>query len=258
MVENISSQALPGQIMLTWSAPAGEYSYMKIGYYDPLQKKDVTLITSKGTTEVLIDETRQRFGEYTFTFQSFNANHEGGEVRTFNAMSDKAPATYNLAGRKQVTLYGDQLSTNAQEPSEGPIANAVDGNLNSFFHTNWHEAIPYPQWIQIDLREPHQHFIIGYVNRYDNTWTSEGRPSQVDFRVSNDGVNWTTVGEISGLPTAARSEYTSTYFMVDEPYTYFRFSVNSATNNTTFWNIAELYFYDAEVEIYDPETVDLD
>ena len=204
------------------------------------------------------DETRNRFGEYTFIFQTFNANHEGSEIMTYNAISGKAPATYTLAGRTQVKLYGNQLSTNAQEPSEGPIANAVDDNVNTFFHTNWHEAIPYPQWIQIDFNEPHQHFIIGYVNRYENSWTSEGRLSQVDFRVSKDGETWITVGEISGLPTTAASEYTSTYFMVDEPYTFFRFSVNSATGNTSYWNISELYFYDPEVEFTYPETFELD
>ena len=68
------------------------------------------------------------------------------------------------------------LSTNAQEPTEGPIANLVDGNSGSFFHTRWSSPlIALPHYIQIDFTEPHQDFVINYVNRTDNTWTTDGR-----------------------------------------------------------------------------------
>ena len=83
--------------------------------------------------------------------------------------------------RSQIKLVAEQLSTNAQEPSEGPIKNAVDGDKNTFFHTNWHEAIPYPQWIQVNLKEPHENFLVGYINRTDNSWTTSGRPSVVHW-----------------------------------------------------------------------------
>lgn len=259
MVENIVATSLPGQIQLEWEAPSGDFAYMKINYYDYLQKKEVYHIVSKGTTELLIDETRARFGEYAFTFQTFNANDEAGESKMIKALSGSAPATNTLVSRSQFALQTSQLSTNAQEPSEGPIRNAVDGNVNSFFHTRWSSPqIPLPQWIQVDFTEEHQNFIVGYVNRYDNTWTSEGRPSVVELQTSNDGENWTTVGTLSGLPTAAKSEYTSTYVMPEEPFTYFRFTVTSTSGSTKYWNIAEFYFYDAEVEIYDPETIPLD
>ena len=68
-IETVTSESLPGQIQLRWEVPAGDFSYLKIWYYDPLTKETVYKIVSKGTTELLIDETRARFGEYEFNFK---------------------------------------------------------------------------------------------------------------------------------------------------------------------------------------------
>lgn len=60
-IEGITSEALPGQIYLTWNVPEGaEFSYMKIWYDDPLSKQTVYNVVSKGTAELLIDDTRAR------------------------------------------------------------------------------------------------------------------------------------------------------------------------------------------------------
>ena len=160
--------------------------------------------------------------------------------------------------RKAGTLTADMLSTNAQEPSEGPIKNLVDGNNSTFFHTPWSYTQEFPQWIQIDFNEPHENFIIGYVNRTDNTWTSDGRPAVVDLQISNDKTEWETVTTLSGLPSSAGSEYTSDFVMPGKTFTSFRFSVTSATGSASYWNMGEFMMYDADVEIYDPETVELD
>lgn len=118
----VSSEALPGQIKLSWEAPAeNAFDYLQIKYYDPLTKEDVCKIASVGTTEMLIDDTRARFGDYSFYFQTFNAAHQGSAVTEVKAKSGEAPATTTEKSRTEVKLAGDQLSTNAQEPTEGPI-----------------------------------------------------------------------------------------------------------------------------------------
>lgn len=38
-LSTVVSEALPGQIKLTWKAPEGDYAYMQIRYYDPLTKE---------------------------------------------------------------------------------------------------------------------------------------------------------------------------------------------------------------------------
>ena len=156
-------------------------------------------------------------------------------------------------------MAGDQLSTNDQEPTEGPIKNLIDGNSGTFFHTRWSSPqIELPHHIQIDFKESHENFAIYYQNRTDNTWTSDGRPSVVELQISNDAENWETVGTLSGLPSAHSTEYTSDFVMPGKTFTYFRFNVTATSGNTKYFNLAEFKFYDVEVEVYDPETVPLD
>lgn len=256
----VTTEALPGQIKLTWQAPAeGAFDYLQIKYYDPLAKQDVCKIASIGTTEMLIDDTRARFGDYSFFFQTFNAAHQGSQVTEVKAKSGAAPSTTTEKTRTEVTLAAEQLSTNAQEPTEGPIKNLIDGKSNTFFHTRWSDPqLPLPHYIQLDFKEPHENFAIYYQNRTDNTWTSDGRPSVVDLQISNDGENWETVSTLSGLPTKHSSEYTSDFVVAGKTFTYFRFNVIATSGNTKYFNLAEFKFYDVEVDIYDPETVALD
>lgn len=65
----VQSEALPGEIKLTWAAPQEDFAYMQIRYNDPLQKKDICKLVSKNTTELLVENTRARFGDYSFFFK---------------------------------------------------------------------------------------------------------------------------------------------------------------------------------------------
>lgn len=258
-VSTVRSEALPGQIQLTWDAPKGDFAYMQIRYYDPLQKKDMYKLVSKGTTEMLIENTRARFGAYTFYMQTFNAAHQGGQVKEVNATSGPAEMTYTEKGRTKVNLVASQLSTNAQEPTEGPIANLLDGKSNTFFHTRWSSPqVPLPHYIQINFNEEHENFAVYYQNRTDNTWTTSGRPTVVELQISTDAQNWETVEALSGLPTAHSTTYTTDFIMSGKKYKHFRFLVTGTSGSTSYFNIAEFMFYDVSVEIYDPETVPLD
>nr|WP_320057815.1 discoidin domain-containing protein [uncultured Bacteroides sp.] len=251
--EAVTSQALPGQISLKWEAPKGDFSYLKIKYYDPLTQKDTYKIASKATTEMLIDNTRARYGKYKFYFQTFNAAHQGGEIKTIEATSGVAPSVTTVGKKTKISLTADQLSTNAQEPTEGPIKNILDGTASTFFHTRWSSPqIALPHYIQVNLKEPHKNFSLYYMNRND-TWTTSGRASTVELQISNDGQNWETVTTLSGLPSAASAEYNSTYVASDKTFTYFRFNVIATSGNTTYFNMAEFAMYDVELSVYDPE-----
>lgn len=224
-----------------------------------MTEQDVCKIASIGTTEMLIEDTRARFGDYSFFFQTFNAAHQGSEVTEIKAKSGAAPSTTTEKSRTEMKIEADQLSTNAQEPSEGPIKNLIDGKGNTFFHTRWSSPqIELPHYIQIDFKEAHEDFAIYYQNRTDNTWTSEGRPSVVELQISSDGKTFETVATLSGLPSAHSTEYTSEFVVPGKTFTSFRFNVIATSGNTKYFNLAQFKFYDVEVEIYDPETVPLD
>ncbi|WP_291547460.1 discoidin domain-containing protein [Bacteroides sp.] len=253
-VEKVKSEALPGQIRLTWAAPEGEFAYMQIKYFDPLLKKEVYKIASKGTTQLLIDNTRARYGDYSFSFQTFNSVHQGGEAKFVKAKSGKAPTTTTVVSKTKIPLTADQLSTNNQEPTEGPIKNLLDGNSGTMFHTRWSSPqIEMPQWIQVNLKEAHETFLVYYMNRNDS-WTTSARPSVVELQISNDGKVWETIATLSGLPSAASAEYTSPYVIAGRKFTYFRFNVMATSGNTKYFNMAEFAMYDVVLKVHNPET----
>lgn len=255
-VENISSEALPGQILLRWEVPAGaEYHYVQVKYTDPLLKKDVYRVASLGTDSLLIDNTRARFGEYEFRFQSFNYKDEGGEVKTIKAVSGKAPATQTVT-LKKIVLKENQLSSNYPEPTEGPIKNLLDGNPNTFFHTRWSSPqYDMPHYIQVDLNEPHENFCFYYQNRNG----SQVGAQKLEVQISNDGEDWETIETISSrLPSGSKEEYTSEVFQPGKAFTHFRYNVVKTYGDAKYFNMAEFALYDAQIDIYDPETVTLE
>lgn len=252
----VQSEALPGEIKLTWTAPAEDFAYMQIRYNDPLQKKEICKIVSKGTTELLIENTRARFGDYTFNFQTFNANHEGSEVTQVKARSGAAPTT-TTETRTKVSLTEDQLKTDNQEPTEGHIRNLLDGKNSTFFHTRWSSPqVPLPQYIQIDFKEEHQDFAIQYTTR--DTGNTDGFPTLADLQISSDGENWTTVATLTGLPATKTTQYVSDYVQPGQKFKHFRFLVKASSQNKNYFHMAEFAFFDTVISVYDPETVPLD
>lgn len=253
-VSNVTSEELPGQIKLKWSVPSdSNYYYVQIKYFDHLTQTEKAKVVSVYNDSVIIDNTRQKFGDYDFTFQTFNSKNEGGAIQTMKAKSGRAPITETISATK-IPLTVSQLSSNAQEPNEGPIANLIDNNANTFFHTKWSGGgQPWPHWIDVKLNSAIENVQFYYKNRNG----SEAAPTNVDIFVSNDGVTWNKVVNItSGLSTGSGQEYTSDVLRVGSPFTYFRFSVNAAVRGTgsqSSFNLAEFALYNIVIDSFDPE-----
>lgn len=250
-ISAITSEALPGQIMLKWDVPADSNLHLvQISYLDHLTDQKVTKIASIYTDSMLIDNTRAKFGDYEFSFQSFSADNISGTVQTLKAKSGKAIATTVYTATK-IVLTADQLSTNNQEPSEGPIANIIDGNTGSFFHTRWSSPqIPMPQYIQVDLKTPIENFQFYYQNRNGSQVGAE----ILEVQVSVDGTEWTTLSTIeAGLPSASKGEYTSEVFQAGFPFKHFRYNVVKTYGSKNYFNMAEFALFDVDVQVFDPE-----
>ncbi len=250
-VQNITAEALPGQILLKWDVPTdSNYYLLQIGYYDFLTKKNVFEVASVNTNSLLVDNTRIKFGDYSFTFQTFSADEKAGESKIIKAQSGRAPISETITAKK-IELTGDQLSTNNQEPSEGPIGNLIDGNKNSFFHTRWSSPqMPMPQYIQIELNEPIDDFQFYLVNR---AW-SQVAPKIVEIQISEDGENWETLEKIStGLPSSGGADYTSVVFRPGHTFKHFRYNCLETYDNRNYFNLAEFELYDVDIQVYDPE-----
>ena len=132
------TQDKPGYIVLRWVTPDDNtIRYIKVSYYDYLLEQDVVRLASVYADSVLIPDTRKKFGEYEFKVQSYSETGDAGNVQTIKAVSEPAKVQIVFGESRQLALTEKQLSTNAQEASEGPIANLIDGNTGSYFHTAW-------------------------------------------------------------------------------------------------------------------------
>ena len=171
-------------------------------------------------------------------------------------------------------VYGEQLAlqvgdankdfyiwTNAQEKTEGPIANLVDGSTNNFFHTQWNEggasSDGLPHYIEVDLGESNKlsTFRFTYTTRAD---VEHDYPQRMVIYGSNDKSSYYEIDVISnGMPkTKQQSSYTSPLIVSDVEYRYLRFMVTNTnkdrkTDNASqhnYWHMAEFDIEPATIE----------
>lgn len=65
-------------------------------------------------------------------------------------------------------LVADMLTSNAQEPSEGSLANLLDGDIGTYFHSAWSIAISGKHYVQVNLPVSTKTFRFSYTNRSTN------------------------------------------------------------------------------------------
>jgi hypothetical protein len=177
-----------------------------------------------------ITDVEGSMDEKTVTFKidqnlSRNARYSAVTFQSSDNYNHTASFVISQAGMifAEIPLTEDMLSTNAQEPREGPIKNLIDGNPGTYFHSAWSYSIGVPHFFQVTLNDP----IEGCIFWYQNRNASGGEPIDVLIQVSTDGEQWSDLSHISaGLPRGSSSQYESAYLAADSPFTHFRFTVN--------------------------------
>lgn len=258
-ISNIEATSLPGQIRLSWTREEPvTYHYVKVTYFDRLEKKDMIRLASSYTDTILIPNTRAKFGEYEFTLQPFSSTDTPGDIHKISAVSGPAIATYVLTDGPvtEIPLTVDMLSTNAQEPHEGPIANCLDRDPNTFFHTVWSRTLNELHYFQVNLSKAERAISFAYQGRHNN---NVGDIKRVRIEGSNDGETWhdAKVHSFDPLPSGNGNILTSGRILFDNEYKKFRFTPLARRNadpiNNSWFYFAEFFLYSAPYTIIDPE-----
>jgi hypothetical protein len=141
-----------------------------------------------------------------------------------------------------IRVSGNQLSSNASDYEEGQhIDNLVDGNPNTFWHSDWHNQVYDTHYIQIDFNEPVSDNIGLYVVRRR---TEANHVTLMGVLGSNDNENWDDLGEIWLGNAYYGLEYTSDLISLgEESYKSLRFTILENTNGTIFGHFAEFHPY---------------
>ncbi|MDR3365441.1 MAG: carbohydrate-binding protein [Prevotellaceae bacterium] len=278
---------LPGQIALRWDLPSesSNIHQVKVTYYDKLTKKEALRVASIYSDSINIPNTRQRYGEYTFSVQPFSSSGVGGTKQQVTATSGAAPGrwvTGQISDTALVALTTETLTTNAQEPTEGPIANLLDDSKSTFFHTTWSGGkwaasstsfLGDKHYIQVDFGRMLQPSVDYFSFYYAPRDRDNGKP--IDFDLYGSLTADTSAGEWflikkftkdgDNLPTDKTTEYRSPVLSVAQPMQYFRLAVNETNTNekangAAWWHMSEfkVWTYKASQVYYDPEKEEKD
>ena len=229
-----------------------------------------------------------KFQFYTLDAESVAALAEAVKQDALNkeleALYNTANGTYagsrKFSGAPEGESFGDAadnlvtdaavLESNAVATNEGALANLLDGDYTTYFHTAWQAADgPDPatwHYVQADLGEQVSALALKYARRSQNP--NGCNPTLIQVLSTNDPASeeWTDNGTFTMTYTidATIGENVSQNFIgtcgfeLAEPARYVRLLVKDRINGTSsellngypFWYLSELHFYNG---VYDPE-----
>lgn len=253
-IENLQAEAFPGAINLSWKVPEdSSFLYMKVSYYDYGTEEEKVKVCSEYTNSLYIDGLLNKYGKYKFSFTPYDIRNVPGKTFYLEKECEKKAPWYVAIGEELIPLSADQLSTAAQEVSEGPIENLVDDDPETFFQSMWThpEWIPAgPHYIIFDLRKEVSAFTFKYWNRLQK---GGSLPKTVNLYGSNDGKKWDLIEVLTDLPSELGSVYTSGTYIPESPVSYIKYEVVATTGKSVFFSLAEVKFYEVIRELVDPE-----
>lgn len=131
----------------------------------------------------------------------------------------------------------------SSQESEGEGANngravfALDGNTNTFWHSQWKDAQPLPpHYFTVDMGESKDMLGAAFVARQN---VSSGRPQDIELLVSDDNVNWKTA--YTGT-LANTGDQQKVFFSTSMKGRYVKFQVDDSYSSN-FTHLAEFYLF---------------
>ena len=256
---NFTHEPGEGEITLKWNVTpeTAGFMYMKMVYTDPRDKVTRTVTISPYTTEIVIPNTRARYGaNYSFTFTPYSETDTPGTSFTLdNCRSNPAAATTTV---ERIPLAILNYSTNAQEQTEGPLKDMFDNNTSTFFHSSWHEPSPENHWVTVELAEAVDRIEIVTVNRNNGG----AHPSLVKlYNVASLNQEETDlenpIYQYEHKNRAASGEFQQMCPIQSEPafkepVKFLRYLAKGGGNK--FWHLAEFSVKKVVLHKYDPET----
>lgn len=260
---NFKSTPGEGEIVLTWETPKADpgYSYLKMEYTDPREKKYRNVTISTYTNTLVINNTRARYGNaYNFKFTPYSETDTPGMSYTLEGCKSGPAKKTTTTSREPIKLTSSDLYSNAAEPSEGKLEYLVDGLItqSSFFHTAWSVTVADPyHYVDIDLKENIDRFEIDAWNRVAG---GGNNPTEVKLyrilKLADNAVDMDhPLYSYNPATTGQGEENVEMYPAEDqpalnEPVRFLRFCAKSSA---IFWHLSELIINKITINNFDPE-----
>ncbi len=185
-----------------------------------------------------------------------------------DALGIEAGKTYYFSVRvvdvvilEPIALSTANVTTNDQEPTEGPLAGLFDGNTETFFHSGWSVANDresvYASYLEIELPKPMSVFRFNMTTR--NSATAAGYVKKVHLFGTNDKNNWPTEpfaiiddmnAQLNGPAVGGTFGDDENPFRTDQPYKYLRFCVMESNGGSLGATSSSVYWCASELELF--------
>lgn len=143
---------------------------------------------------------------------------------------------YQDLDRTTWSVEANTEEAGGEGPVNGYVKALLDGNLGSFWHSQWQGATPtLPHVIVIDMKETKTISSIELARRQGNRDTKK-----VEFSISSDKENWINLGELS-FPSEANPNAKILLLAKAAKGRYVRATVTDS-NNIPHASIAEIFF----------------
>ena len=123
---------------------------------------------------------------------------------------------------KSTVMKADKMAWTATADSETPdgwentgFASAtIDGDFNTYWHTDYSVVVPYPHWLLIDMKTEINMISVEITNRQASSANTRGM-KKFKLEASKDGTTFTSLGEFSfaitndpqGFPVSSATTY---------------------------------------------------
>lgn len=224
--------------------------YVRASYYDPYLGKEVSRLGSadNGEGTVVLPKTFAAAGTYSVTITPVSSSDIEGTPKTIDVRSVAVEPAVTIGSK----ISGLKLTTNAQEPSEGPIENATDGNINTFFHSAWSVAIGEAHYLIAELPEQEDGFHLAFVTR--NNGKGGGNVQEADLQVSADGETWSDpVHEVYDVQSQTGVRVEGGLNTFGTQFRFVRFTPTKTAGGGVFFNLAEFELYGLVVVDFEAE-----
>lgn len=193
--------------------------------------------TTEGELAVSVDGGALQPGDYLLPIQIKN-------VSMFEIAADRNtyPMAFRIMG-SQFSRDGWTATASTEEPNgegagNGVASSMLDGNLKTYWHTQWQGAganPPLPHTLIIDTRKEHTFTQFAITHRENVYYTKGG-----EFYVSSDLNNW---GEKVGTFTLKQENGSQVFGINQATGRYIKIVVTESSRNEGLATIAEFYAY---------------
>ena len=234
------------------NTPNDEESWKDCGYSDQLsynydnQQSGKTILTLDGDYQYIRLQVEKTGG-----MQQTNDNlyFALGELAIYPVTSYKeAPYTE----KDGLITDASQLSSNAIEPQEGSLAELIDNDITTYFHSTWSQnnATGAKHYLQVDLNDAYKQIALKYSKR--QVEVDNGSPVSLHVYATNtpeDANSWTDLGTQT---CTYDYDFGNTGLLPlnfgDTAYRHIRLTVEETTGNSQL--NGNIFFYWSELHAY--------